>query len=50
MSTTIIQRRLKTNEDAPVIREMFEMYLAGMSTTEIEHEFNKPPKKLLIIK
>lgn len=39
-------KRLKTNEDAPVIREMFEMYLAGMSTTQIEHEFNKPPKKI----
>jgi len=39
-------KRLKINEDAPVIREMFEMYLAGMSTTEIEHEFNKPPKKI----
>lgn len=40
-------KRLKLNDDAPVIREMFEMYLAGMSTVEIEHEFNKPPKKIV---
>ena len=39
-------KRLKQNEDAPVIREMFEMYLAGMSTVEITHEFNTPPKKM----
>jgi DNA invertase Pin-like site-specific DNA recombinase len=39
-------KRLKQNEDAPVIREMFDMYLAGMSTVEITHQFNTPPKKL----
>ena len=39
-------KRLKLTNDAPVIREMFEMYLAGMSTVEITHEFNTPPKKL----
>jgi len=32
-------KRLKKNSDAPIIREMFEMYMAGMSTVEIEHEF-----------
>ena len=25
---------------------MFEMYLAGMSTIEIAHKFNTPPKKV----
>jgi site-specific DNA recombinase len=33
-------KRLKLNEDAPVVRKMFELYLEGKSTVEIEHIFN----------
>jgi site-specific DNA recombinase len=32
-------KRLKINNDAPVVRRMFEMYLEGYSTTEISHIF-----------
>ena len=33
-------KRLQINDDAPVVREMFEMYISGLSTVEITHEFN----------
>jgi site-specific DNA recombinase len=33
-------KRLKITDDAPVVREMFEMYISGMSTVEITHELN----------
>jgi DNA invertase Pin-like site-specific DNA recombinase len=32
-------KRLKKNSDAKAIRRMFEMYLSGLSTTEISHTF-----------
>lgn len=34
-------KRLKQNEDAPVVRRMFEMYLEGYSTVEIQNIFNQ---------
>ena len=34
-------KRLKPDEDAPVIREMFELYLDGLSTKEIALKFSR---------